>query len=147
MKRNIRTAIASYPGAETKKAKLELVPPPKVLVNFRPHTNYNGEYGFDWVRMGDTGRDGDVRYKDIIGLYIDDFFIPNDREYTDLCEDYEMSNHPIEENDKYIVPVLALLPTKKAKFSLHVEVAIEATKIAFNYNKTFFNLNQTEVSK
>ncbi|EKT3967378.1 hypothetical protein NTJ12_002466 [Flavobacterium psychrophilum] len=31
---------------------------PKCLVYFRPHDNYDGEYGFDWLRTGDTRKRG-----------------------------------------------------------------------------------------
>lgn len=42
----------------------------KCLVHFRPKDNWNGEnYGFDWVRTGDTKIKGDTNYKQIIGKY------------------------------------------------------------------------------
>ncbi|MEP6806245.1 MAG: hypothetical protein ABI892_17090 [Flavobacterium sp.] len=42
----------------------------KCLVHFRPKNNWNGEnYGFDWVRTGDTTIKGDTNYKKIIGKY------------------------------------------------------------------------------
>ena len=28
----------------------------KVIVEFRTSGSYQGEYGFDWIRMGDSGR-------------------------------------------------------------------------------------------
>ena len=31
----------------------------KCIVQFRPHNKWNGEYGFDWIRTGDTGQSGD----------------------------------------------------------------------------------------
>lgn len=46
----------------------------KCIVQFRPHDKWNGEFGFDWIRMGDndTGRKGDKYwYRDIIGKYRD----------------------------------------------------------------------------
>jgi hypothetical protein len=42
----------------------------KCLVHFRPKDNWNGEnFGFDWVRTGDTKIKGDTNYKQIIGKY------------------------------------------------------------------------------
>jgi len=32
----------------------------QVLVQFRPHSAYEGEFGFDWLRMGDTAMYGDA---------------------------------------------------------------------------------------
>lgn len=42
---------------------------PKCLVQFRPHSKYNGEFDFDWVRLGDSLNKGDVWYKNIMGYY------------------------------------------------------------------------------
>jgi hypothetical protein len=48
------------------------------VVHFRPLNNWTGEFGFDWVRVGDSGTKGDSlalapkpdrRYKSIIGNY------------------------------------------------------------------------------
>ncbi len=41
----------------------------KCIVMFRPHANWTGEFGFDWLRAGDTGVKGDVWYKKIVGKY------------------------------------------------------------------------------
>ena len=42
----------------------------KCLVEFRPHGNWNGEFGFDWVRTGDSGLVGDKNWvKDILGKH------------------------------------------------------------------------------
>ena len=46
----------------------------RCMVSFRPKDNWNGNnYGFDWVRTGDTKIKGDTYYKNIIGNY----FVPN----------------------------------------------------------------------
>ena len=41
------------------------------IVQFRPQSSWKGEFGFDWFRIGDTGRAGDVSYDTIIGQYYD----------------------------------------------------------------------------
>lgn len=111
------------------------------------HNRYDGEYGFDWLRMGDTSKPGDVWYKDVIGSYKTGSFVQSDTEYGKLGRKFEMPDHPIKPKDKYVVPVLALLPNKKATFSLKVEIAnSDAKKIEFKYDKTYFKLNKTEVS-
>lgn len=39
------------------------------IVQFRPRSNWKGEFGFDWFRIGDTGLDGDTDYATLIGQY------------------------------------------------------------------------------
>ena len=41
----------------------------KCIVMFRPHANWSGEFGFDWLRAGDTGTKGDTWYRNIVGKY------------------------------------------------------------------------------
>ena len=55
----------------------------KCLVKFRPHSNWKGEYGFDWIRTGDTGRSGDNPLYCILGRYY--FPIPNSGGEIDSC--------------------------------------------------------------
>lgn len=51
-----------------------LAPQPiKIVVQFRPHTDWKGEFGFDWYRLGDTSLFRDRAFKDIVAYqYIDD---------------------------------------------------------------------------
>ena len=55
----------------------------KCLVEFRPHSNWKGEYGFDWIRTGDTGRSGDNPLYCILGRYY--IPIPNSGGEIDSC--------------------------------------------------------------
>ncbi|PKV53130.1 reprolysin-like metallo-peptidase family M12B [Aquimarina sp. MAR_2010_214] len=140
-------AKVEHGGVSRESAALQIIPPPKVLVNFRTGNGYKGEYGFDWLRMADTGKKGDVFYKDIIGSYATSNFVQSDAEYVKLGKKFEMPQHPIKANDKYVVPVLALLPTKKATLTLKVEVKdADAQKIEYKYDKTYFKLDKSEVS-
>ncbi|MGE8552487.1 MAG: type VI secretion system Vgr family protein [Chryseobacterium jejuense] len=41
------------------------------IVHFRPKSNWKGEFGFDWFRIGDTSLDGDNNYGTLIGQYYD----------------------------------------------------------------------------
>lgn len=52
-----------------KKPEITKKPPAKAIVKFRPHTAWNGEFGFDWLRAGDTAFPGDTDYKTIVGKY------------------------------------------------------------------------------
>lgn len=44
---------------------------PKCVVEFRPLGKWNGEYGFDWLRTGDTGQKGDTWFGGITGKYFE----------------------------------------------------------------------------
>jgi len=140
-------AKVNHNGYQKKSGKLKIAPTSKVLVNFRTGNSYKGEYGFDWLRMSDTGKKGDTFYKDIIGSYSTGSFVQNDAEYFKLGKKFEMPNHPIKANDKYVVPVLTLLPNKKATLTLKVEIeGANAKKIEYKYDNTFFKLSKQEVS-
>ena len=73
----------------------------KCLVKFRPHSNWKGEYGFDWIRTGDTGRSGDNPLYCILGRYY--IPIPNSGGEIDSCG----TPKNIEEYHKYGTPVNA----------------------------------------
>ena len=57
----------------------------KVIVEFRTSGSYTGEYGFDWIRMGDSGRKGDTWYANIMGHKIvnDDVIVDNTKKVYD----------------------------------------------------------------
>ncbi len=159
-------AKIDHNGYQKKSEALQIVPTSKVLVNFRTGNSYKGDYGFDWLRMGDTGKKGDVFYKDFIGKYeykkdalgnfvldssgkkiLTNTFKKDNAEYTKLGKKFEMPKHPIKANDKYVVPVLVLLPNKKATLTLKVEIeGSDAKKIEYKYDNTYFKLDKTEVS-
>ena len=46
--------------------------PIKLLVHFRPHKDWKGEFGFDWVRLDDTRFFKDNKFSDIVAYqYLD----------------------------------------------------------------------------
>ena len=143
------------------------VPPieAKCLVHFRPHTGYadNPEFGFDWFRIGDTGTDGDVWFKDIVGRYGEyipfnsESFRPNKEMYDRLISTYNryvITWKPVEEGypHYYFVPKLTLLKGKKATFTLKIQVEEKPKKITFKFKnnnkalKEYFNINKKEIS-
>ena len=136
---------------------LEL-PTPKVHVYFRPHSGYKGEYGFDWLRTGDTANNGDDWYKNIVGRYRNNttlvleqvygsgVFQSSNIEYSSLTKEYKRLKHPTRPKDLYLVPVVNILPGKKAKFSLKVDVQNNVNKIEFKFDPEFFNLNVTSLA-
>jgi len=131
---------------------------PKCLVHFRPHSNYNGEFGFDWVRLGDSGNKGDVWYKNITGYYNTpkkadgsyDFcnpkFVQSTKEYDNLVfSEYRRFSVPWKTTNEeapyiYPIPYMTLLPEYSAKLKLIVEVEEEPEKFEFKYNGKYFQV-------
>jgi len=143
------------------------VPPigAKCLVHFRPHTGYadNPEFGFDWFRIGDTGTDGDVWFKDIVGRYGEyvpfnsESFRPNKEMYDRLISTYNryvITWKPVEGGypHYYFVPKLTLLKGKTAIFTLKIQIEEKPKKITFEFRdkdkalKYYFNINKREIS-
>jgi len=105
----------------------------KCLVHFRPKRGWKGEdYGFDWMRIGDTGVFGDTDYKTIVakqydsaGALVTDVnrydgtFTPNTNLYTDLEREYTYYTVPWRtvggSPTKYYCSWLSMLPKKKIK--------------------------------
>lgn len=132
---------------------------PKCLVHFRPHSQYDGEYGFDWVRLGDSGNKGDVWYKNITGYYefpklaggSYDFcnpkFIKSTKEYDNLVfSEFRRFSVPWKTtNEKapyiYPIPYMTLLPDYTAKLKLIVEVEEEPDKFEFKFNESYFDIS------
>lgn len=130
----------------------------KCLVNFRPHSKWGGEFGFDWVRMGDSGLKGDTWYRDLIGYYeyskkpdgtynfCNPKFIHSVKEYDDLLfREFKTFSIPwkLYGNKKpylYCVPYLSLLPEKKAVLSLKLEIEEAPDSFKWEYNEARFNI-------
>ncbi|MGN8059997.1 hypothetical protein ACTJKN_27205 [Pedobacter sp. 22163] len=131
---------------------------PKCLVHFRPHGNYNGEFGFDWVRLGDSGSKGDVWYKNITGYYdtpklangdydyCNPKFVQSTKEYDNMVfGEYRRFSVPWKTINKdapyiYPIPYMTLLPEYSAKLKLIVEVEEEPEKFEFKYNEEYFEV-------
>lgn len=125
-------------------------PPPeikaKVLVEFRPHNNWTGEFGFDWMRTGDTGLTGDLWYKNIIGKKINDTTSVADvKEYRSLMRQFNVMK-VVFTKDFYIIPWLSLYKGKTAKLSLKLNIKESPKKLEFKYDEKLFKLNHNEIA-
>ena len=134
----------------------------KCVVYFRPHDKWQGEFGFDWVRMGDSGHKGDLYwYRDIIGYYRDKKtkklrqiydgegvteFKDSSKKYTALLREYRVMSIDWKK-DFYIVPILCLMPRKKAIFTLKIEIEEEPKKIIYEIDSKKYTLNKYEISQ
>ncbi|MCT4666046.1 MAG: hypothetical protein N4A45_12530 [Flavobacteriales bacterium] len=138
---------AEYFSSKITGRTLQILPSSKVLVEFRPGTKYQGDFGFDWIRNGDTKKAGDIDYKNIIGEYTNRVFKKDPKEYDKLMKTFGTENNPLDKTKNYISPFLSIYPNKKATLSLHLEIKdADAQKIEYTYDKTFFKLNKTEIS-
>ena len=138
---------------ETEKEEIET----KCVVYFRPHNNWSGEFGFDWVRTGDTGRVGDKKwYRKIVGKNRDsrgnisnsnygNNIQPDPNEYTKLLREYKVFKINFL-NDFYVTPWISLYKGRKAKLSLKLNIEEPPKILKFKYDKNLFKLSHEEIS-
>jgi len=128
----------------------------KCIVQFRPHNKYDGEFGFDWVRLGDTGAKGDTWYRDIMGNifykeradgsvdYCSNQFKQDTKVYDNFVMEFDRFTVPWKMNGKYpfiySIPFLSLLPEYTATLNLKIEVAEEPEKYELEYESTYFDV-------
>jgi len=129
-------------------------------VHFRPKADWKGEFGFDWLRIGDAG---EVKYKDIIaGGYkgVDaagkaQVYNKTDA-YVELKKAYQpmttVIKSPPDNLAEYFVPYLnlyskdvVLKPAPLTEVELRVLVGVEKSepdKIEFEFDPNFFSLDK-----
>lgn len=113
----------------------------KVIVEFRTSGSYTGEYGFDWIRMGDSGRKGDTWYANIMGHKIvnDDVIVDNTKKVYDNYALHLFRTRRFSVSWKkqgkqpfiYIAPLMTLRKGASAKLTLKIEVKEPAVKIVY----------------
>ena len=122
----------------------------KCMVQFRPHNGWTGEYGFDWVRVADTGQIGDKKwYRDIMGKYVNEDdcnpqFINQIKAYEKLLGEFKKYTVPWKKVASspyfYIIPYLSLLPKNSAKLNLKVEVEEEPDSFELKFDNNFLDV-------
>lgn len=92
-------------------------------VTFRRCKDYDGSFGFDWLRTGDSGEayKGDSWYKDIMPLpgQYDELV---SREYLSFDQEWRKNNIEYKNNYRYVVPWALLMNGSSAKFRIKLEV-------------------------
>ena len=113
------------------------------IVEFRPLDSYDGDFGFDWFRVGDCG---DKAFKDIIISPL-----------SQLENEYKKFNVPDSENQEkfipYYIPYLSLYsdkvsatvkegekPPYKAELRMSLRILSELEKIEFDYDEKYFSI-------
>ncbi|WP_294245414.1 phage baseplate assembly protein V [uncultured Chryseobacterium sp.] len=103
----------------------------RCLVHFRPKENWKGEdYGFDWVRAGDTDLKGDHDYLEIMGEYVNKVFVKDESAYRRLISTFShyVYDHTDENGNRvkrsYAFPYLSLYPQTYYKRNIRGESVI-----------------------
>ena len=144
----------------------------KVCVQFRTSESYSGEFGFDWVRIADTKRTGDIeenrydkiigtceeegknfkqetsRYKQFLFEYKHQYIIPWKKKEAESAMSAVTSEATRDAATKkpdylYVVPVMTLLKDQCADLTLNIDVHKKAQRLEYEYDKDFFTLNQS----
>ena len=140
----------------------------KCMVQFRPHASWSGEFGFDWLRTGDTGMKGDKWYKDIMGKYRNssralldlDFggtFQKDEVEYDKLLKKFYNLTIPWKPKINgnlflYPIPYMTIYKGATNKLSLKLDIEIAPKKLIIRHNKSpidkniYFKFNTNEIT-
>ena len=125
--------------------------PEKCIVAFRPKAGWSGEFGFDWLREGDTTLTGDKDYATVVG---------NNKFTTLRSSHYETFTSPWKKDAAnapyvYTIPWLTLFPTSQctgntkkseAKLTMYIEVVSKKPEVLrFDYDKTMIELDPAEI--
>jgi hypothetical protein len=129
-----------------------------VEINFRTLSTYTGEFGFDWLRIGDNGEAFTYEqsiisgYEQRFGTDTNTFYDTPPEAYQALRKEY--INLPLQRNNQmYYVPYLNIYPitavgtpippstvTLKARVSI-VDFDLLVTKYDLEYDKTLFTVS------
>lgn len=127
----------------------------KVSVYFRPLTDWEGEYGFDWLRLKDDVLYEEDEYEKLItGGFNGN---PNStgltktQAYTNLKKEYKLLKMDIKDEPEYFVPYLNLFPKdveglEDAPYEAELQIGItvedeEPLAVEFEYDKNLFSLD------
>lgn len=141
----------------------------KCLVKFRPHDKYkdNPDFGFDWLREGDSGQQGDNWFGSIMGKYYEadnqTVFKDTNSWNANFRKDMNMYDKKLKSYKSfslawkkigkkpylYPIPTLTLLKGKTAIFNLKIEIQEKPKKLTFEFaNKDvekYLTLNMKEI--
>ena len=147
-------ATVEHDSSTKDSGNLELIPPPSVVVDFRPNKAYDGEYGFDYMR-DKKEKDDKFTYKDILGTNktvagANKFTkYPTDTKYNSLKDNvYKTKTFPWYKDSKgakieYIQSWMSIYPGEKQTVSLQLNT-IENPKnldLTLEYDKALFKLS------
>lgn len=146
----------------------KIKPDAKCMVLFRPAEVFLGEYGFDWIRTGDTYERGDFAFEKIMGCYYEAdnvtiyqgdepwtaTFRASEEMYKKKLKSYNSlpipwKNEPGKSPYLYRIPRLTLLKGKKAMLSLILEIEEKPRKLTFEFKdknaEKYLQLNKKQI--
>lgn len=125
----------------------------RCFVKFRPKTNWDGKYGFDWMRVGDTSLHGDTStnaYKFISTNYNKLKTAYQQRTFTRIDSRGRRTTFT------YFVPWLTLYPKNEvptgfthtsATLDVIIDVEVEPIRLEIEYDKTLFTIDKQNFSQ
>ena len=130
----------------------------KLGVEFRPTPSYNGNFGFDWLRIGDTNFSDDKDFGLIMGDYnnttafgqndyLNEFFEPDDSKYEEMKALFNPIPHPFLENENYYTPIMTLFKGKSAKLQLITKFNDSDIELELDFNENYFKINKVLLIK
>ncbi len=151
---------AEHDAASKESAPIELIPPPKVITLFRPNSNWKGEFGFDWIRTGDTKLFADNNYERVVSKHYRDpyftiletngnepaGFYKNDpaqllrlrKRYKQFAFEWNRFRRGRKEKVRdYVAPWMSLYKGRKAKLQMLLNIEDEADYLEFAPNDNF----------
>ena len=135
----------------------------KVMVEFRPKSDWKGEFGFDWLRIGGFG---ETSYKSLISSGYNGTEVKadgtvgaksftKDEAWTNLKLQFKKLETKVTEQPKYRVPILNLYPpdvkgtpTPPSSAELKILTIVEEEeplKIEFEYHKGLISIDKPEL--
>ncbi|WP_238594361.1 hypothetical protein [Chryseobacterium indologenes] len=149
-----------------------LAPQPiQLIVQFRPNKGWKGEFGFDWMRIGDTSLFNDQKFSDIIAYQYEDakfttkvkdgnkykgYFKVDETMFNNLKKEYNPfsilwktkkdKNTGKDIPEEYFIPWLSIIKDKEVKITFFAEIQQEADYLEFTKSDYFtFTPNKIEI--
>ncbi len=146
----------------------------KLIVNFRPKKDWKGEFGFDWIREGDTKLFNDNRFTDVVAYQYTDTsyttkvagntshnkydgsFKPDINMYNELVRQYKPFTIPWrtvkdkksgkEIATEYYTPWMSIIKDQEVSITFFAEIKDEADYLEFSKSDYFtFNPNKIPI--
>lgn len=141
-------------------------PPPttkaKCVIHFRPDQKYKDSpsFGFDWIKVADTGYAGDIWYLNYVGkyrnpadatklqqIYDNGVFKKSAAEFTKISSTFEKLLLEARKNAgksdyMYYVPKMTLRKNKEASLILKIKIDESPKELKFEYDKAVFEISE-----
>jgi hypothetical protein len=101
---------------------------PECSVFFRRKSDYDGSFGFDWLRVGDTDEPGCGWYKNSMPTVADyDNFVT---QYERFTQSWRTRNETYRATAQYVVPWMTLMPGHTARLRVKMQVNVPSGNLS-----------------